>query len=160
MVLDLASKSIELARTKIGVTEHPAGSNRGPDVDVFIRVGGGLDPTKGQYAWCASFVSWAIIEAGKSLGLSPRLKKSARALGLVEKNGDLVLPAPLPNCIFVMDHGKGLGHTGFVYAMDVKDPGLLYTLEGNSDAAGSRTGGSVVLRTRQAKDCCAFIQIA
>ncbi len=159
MIVDIESKTIEIARTQIGVTEHPPGSNRGPEVDRYLA-SVGLDASKGAYAWCAAFVSHCVREAGKALNYTLRFKRSARALGLVQNNPDLILPAPIPGCIGVIDHGGGLGHTFFIYALDLTNPGTLFTLEGNSDAAGSRTGGSVVLRTRQAKDCCAFIQIA
>lgn len=154
---DLASKSVEIARTKIGVEEVPRGSNRGPDVDIFLREGGGLDPSKGAYAWCASFCSWAIIEAGKALGIQPQFKRSARALGLLEVNKSLVIDAPTENCIAVMDHGGGKGHAFFVTGVNGDN---MNTLEGNSDAlTGSRTGGSVVVRTRLASDCAGFIAI-
>lgn len=160
MILNLESEAIKVARTKIGVTEDPPGSNRGTDVDMFLAIGGGLDAKNGKYAWCAAYVSWAIIVAGQNLGLKPRFRRSSRALGLLEKNQDLILPAPLANCVGVMDHDGIKGHAFFVYALDLSNPGNLYTLEGNSDAAGSRTGGSVVLRERRVEDCAGFIQIA
>lgn len=159
MILDLASKAIEIARTQIGVTEHPPGSNRGPEVDKYLAAAG-LDASSGHYAWCAAFCSWSIIEAAKALGFAPRFKRSARALGLLERNPDLILPAPLPQCIGVIDHDGTLGHAFFIYDIDANDPGLLMTLEGNSDVAGSRTGGSVVLRSRRVEECKGFIQIA
>lgn len=159
--MDLATKAIELARTKVGVEEVPRGSNRGRDVDEFLRVGGGLDPSAGKYAWCAAFVSWAIIRAGEALGAKPQFRRSARALGLLEKNPALIIDTPEPNSIFVIAHGdKGLGHTGFVIALDLSNPGVLLTLEGNSDSlTGSRTGGSCVLRTRRIDECKSFLQI-
>ena len=53
-----AARSIDavLAEAKrfAGVTEQPAGSNRGVEVDYFVREAG-LDP-KGAYPWCACFV--------------------------------------------------------------------------------------------------------
>lgn len=93
------------------------------------------------------------------LGATPLFRRSARALGLLERNPGLVIAAPVPNCIFIQDHGGRLGHTGFVLSIDADDAGLLHTLEGNSDAAGSRTGGSVVLRTRRVDECRAFLEV-
>lgn len=159
MSLDLASKAIEIARTQVGVEEVPRGSNRGPAVDEYLR-SVGLDSSRASYAWCAAFCSWSIAQAAKALGIKPQFRGSAGALRLLEKNPGLILDTPVPNSIFVMDFGKGKGHTGFVYAID-PDGEKLWTVEGNSDSAGSRTGGSVVLLdTRRVSKCAGFLRIA
>lgn len=48
--------------------------------------------------------------------------------------------------IFVMDHGKGRGHTGLV---DAVEAGMLRTIEGNTDASKTREGGGVYRLTRK-----------
>jgi hypothetical protein len=50
---------------------------------------------------------------------------------------------------FIMDYGKGLGHTGIVVSVEGDS---FTTIEGNTDAGGSRTGGSVCLRSRRFDD--------
>ena len=48
--------------------------------------------------------------------------------------------------IFIMDHGGGLGHTGFIERVE---GGLITTLEGNTDASRTREGGGVYRLTRK-----------
>jgi hypothetical protein len=45
-----------------------------------------------------------------------------------------------PGMVFIMDHGRGLGHTGFIEAVD---GGFVSTIEGNTDASMTREGGGV-----------------
>lgn len=139
----LGAQAILIGKKFIGVTEHPPGSNRGPEVDMFIRVGsqGRLNPANGSYPWCACFVSYCVLEAIKTVGAPQMFIPSAGALALLQLNYRLRIPDPEPGCVGVIDHGGGKGHAFFI--TDVKKP-TLDTLEGNSDRAGSRTGGSVV----------------
>jgi hypothetical protein len=51
-----------------------------------------------------------------------------------------------PGMIFIISHGKGLGHTGFVEHVH---GGLLHTVEGNTDATKTREGGGVYRLTRR-----------
>ena len=157
--MTLSDKTIEIARDQVGVTEHPPGSNRGPEVDRYLR-SAGLDPAKGAYPWCAALVSWCVLEATKAVGGPPQFRGSAGALRLVELNGNLRLVGPIPGCVFVMDHGAGKGHAGFVLSIDEEDPDLLLTLEGNTDAAGSRTGGQCMIRTRRRDEIHAYLRVA
>jgi hypothetical protein len=48
--------------------------------------------------------------------------------------------------VFVMDHGAGRGHTGYVEALS---DGRLRTIEGNSSNGGSREGTGVFALTRR-----------
>jgi hypothetical protein len=48
--------------------------------------------------------------------------------------------------IFIIDHGRGLGHTGLVEKVS---GGLLTTIEGNTDASKTREGGGVYRLTRK-----------
>ena len=53
--LTLGQKIISSARSELGVTESPAGSNTGPRVKVY-------QSSTGMYGqpWCASFVTWVL----------------------------------------------------------------------------------------------------
>jgi hypothetical protein len=166
----LDERCIQIARGYLGVREHPPKSNRGPDVDRFIRVGGGLTPEGNHYAWCASLVSDVVVEAytrrdGVQLDLvgPPQFKGSPAALGLLHNNPGLRLKRPTANCIFIMDHGGGKGHAGFV--VDVLENGHLLTIEGNTGPgpaapAKDREGDGVYQRVdRVAADCCGFLRI-
>lgn len=154
--MTLGEKAVQIAITQEGVTEHPPGSNRGPSVDSYLR-SVGLDPTHGKFAWCAAFVSWCILAATKVVGGPPQFRGTAGALRLLALNPGLVIPNPEPFCIAVEDHSEGKGHAYFVVA---NDNGVLRTLEGNTDANGSRTGGQVMRRTRLAANCKGFLRIA
>lgn len=157
--MTLATKTVEIARAQAGVLEHPPGSNRGPEVDAYLRAAG-LDPTQGAYPWCAALVTWCVIEATKIVGGPPAFRGSAGALRLLDLNPGLRLAAPIEPCVFVMDHGQGKGHAGFVLSIDAQDPDILLTLEGNTDAGGSRTGGQAMLRTRRRAEIAGYLRIA
>jgi hypothetical protein len=130
------------------VHEQPPRSNRGPEVDVYLKTVG---VPVGNF-WCAAFVYWCFEQAARSLGRpNPLFKtagclahwnnapsKGARRIPGAEATAN---PALLrPGMIFIMDHGKGLGHTGLVEKVE---DGVIVTLEGNANAAGSRDGGGV-----------------
>jgi hypothetical protein len=141
-VTDVARAALELAAAAIGVREHPPGSNRGPEIDEYLR-NVGLDRGMGSYPWCAAFVCTMATAAG-----ALQLRKSAACLRLVELNHALALPVPEDGCIFVHLLPDGHGHTGFVER--VNDDGTLATIEGNTDGSGSRTGGCVMRQQRAA----------
>lgn len=142
---ELAAKVLESAMADLGITEHPAGSNRGERVDEFIR-SVGLDPTAGSFPWCAAFVSYHIQQAAAALSWPLTFKRSASCHRLVELNYRVALAAPIDGCVFVHLQADGHGHAGFV--VEARPDGSISTLEGNSDANGSRTGGSVVRNVR------------
>lgn len=136
------------------VREVPPGSNKGPDVEAYLRsVGLG-----GGYSWCAAFVYWCFGKAAADLGRTNPLFKTAGCLahwnGAPTKGARRVLtskaqadPALLqPGMIFIMDHGGGLGHTGLVESVS---GGMITTLEGNANVAGSREGVGVFRLTRK-----------
>lgn len=149
--MSVAQTAIELAAAAIGVHEQPPGSNRGPEVDEYLR-NVGLDPASGSYPWCAAFVSTMATAAG-----ALQLRKSASCQRLVELNHDLVLAAPEDGCIFVHLSPNHTGHTGFVE--HVNDDGSLSTIEGNTDAAGGRTGGQVMRQMRSAGYAQVFLAL-
>jgi len=144
---DLARRSLARARAALGVTEHPPGSNRGPEVDGYLR-DVGLDASKGAYPWCAAFVSAMVMRTADDHNLPHQFHGSASVRKLLELNKMLEIPGPEPGCIFIHLGEDGHGHAGFVESLAAG--GALETIEGNSDAHGSRTGGSVVTGFRRA----------
>lgn len=149
---DVAKTALGLATAAIGVKEDPPGSNRGREVDEYLR-NVGLDPSRGSYPWCAAFVSTMCTAAG-----ALQLHKSASCANLLNLNLDLQLSAPEDGCIFVHMNPDGHGHTGFVE--HVNPDGTLSTIEGNTDPHGSRTGGQVMRQTRQREYVKAYLRIA
>jgi hypothetical protein len=128
----LPQQTLIVAHSQLHVREI-GGNNLGPEVQKY-QAFCGLHPGD---PWCACFVSWCIDQAAQQLGLpSYRFKKSGAALGLLHRNPDLLLTAPEPGCVFVIDHGGGKGHTGFAVAVNID--GTIATLEGNTNVHGTR----------------------
>lgn len=150
----LLSAALMTAISQINVVEVPMGSNRGPQVDVYLRRVG-LDPTAGSYSWCAAFVYYCFDEAAKSLSVKNPLPKTAGVLKLwktsafskISQADALNNPALVtPGDIFIIDHGAGLGHTGIVESIN---GGNMVTVEGNTNGALSRNGYGVFRQNKR-----------
>lgn len=136
------------------VKEQPRNSNRGPEVDAYLRRAGAPPGC----AWCCAFVYWCMDEAARALGQPNPMVRTAGCLHhwnrapahgarriLISQAKDA--PSLIqPGMIFIISHGKGLGHTGFVERVH---GGLLHTVEGNTDATKTREGGGVYRLTRR-----------
>jgi len=141
-------KHIEIAITQIGVEENPRGSNWGKDIKKYLNSVGIDFPA----SWCAAFVYWCCQEAGKAI-----LPKTGGVLAMWNKSKpEMKFSAPKAGDIFIMDFGKGLGHTGFVEKVEGDK---LYTIEGNTNDTGSREGYEVCRRERSALKCKGFIRL-
>lgn len=132
---------IATGRSQLGQSERPSNSNRQQYGDWYGMNG---------VAWCAIWVSWVFWHAGYGLPNSIRSAKGfaycpdivtwaqkngtwRRAGSYRPKRGDIIL---------FSFGGKRADHVGIVQG--VLPDGRIHTLEGNSNAGGSRTGGSVV----------------
>ena len=157
----IPEKMVLLAREEIGVSEVD-GTNCGPRVDEY-KAATWLDADKG-WPWCAAFICWLIKEAIEEdvKGFQrPRTagawdfenwakKESAHGVELRKpthediKAGDIV--------IFTFSH----------IALAVKDidpSGYVITIEGNTNGAGSREGGSVLEKKRHVSKIRSRIRI-
>lgn len=146
--------SLKIAERQNGVQEVPKNSNAGPAVESYLKsVGLG----KG-YAWCMAFVYWAAQRAADELKIQNPLIKTAGVLRQWnEIQAAYKFKSPKPGDIFIMDYGKGQGHTGFV--VDVYSNGTLKTIEGNTNDDGSREGYEVAYRTRKTSQIKGYIRI-
>jgi hypothetical protein len=149
--IDVAGKEAEA-----GIREVPRNSNRGPRIETYLK---SID-LPGGLSWCAAFVYWCFKEASRRLaaGTVCPLVKTGGCLdhwNRCEASGARRLKAAdalqnpgllRPGHIFIMDHGRGLGHTGVIERIS---GGLLYTIEGNTDASKTREGGGVYRLTRK-----------
>jgi hypothetical protein len=154
---DLLGKVLEAARGEIGTMEDPLGSNRGPRVDQYLSCCG-LNPASGHFPWCAGFVYFCYNEATKTLGRSNPVVKTGGVLahwnkagqqGIARVTANQAMNNPSlvkPGHIFIMDFGKGAGHTGLVEQVT---GGKLVTIEGNTNDGGSREGIGVFRRTQR-----------
>jgi hypothetical protein len=142
------------------------GKNAGPDVEKYLH---SLGMTKGS-PWCAAFVSWCVMTA---LGLSkPPKWCSGSAVSLFQVAGrskTCVKVTPVDadfktkvKAGWIWSRAqddaaaaaarKGVwcqGHTGVVVKVD--DVGF-HTIEGNTNAAGSREGDGVYHKTQKWSD--------
>jgi hypothetical protein len=150
----LMKAAIAIARTQNGVRERPRNSNRGRDVEKYLR---SVNCPPGN-AWCAAFVFWCVKQASEETGVPNPCARSAGALVQWNRAGEKRLervsakaakedPALIvPGMVFVIDSGKGLGHTGFVTSVR---GAMLDTIEGNTGATKTREGGGVYTLMRK-----------
>jgi len=140
---------LQIAITQIGNQEIPKNSNWGEHVQKYLKSVGITFPA----SWCGAFVYWCC--------------KQAYPTNILYKTGGVlmqwnkVLPQykhsePKVGDIFIMDFGKGLGHTGFVENIIGNE---IETIEGNSNDEGSREGYEVCRRKRKISSCKGFIRI-
>jgi len=140
--MKLSEKALLVAISQIGKSEKPHGSNWGEPVKTYLASVGINFPA----SWCMAFIYWCFSEASKNLKVSNTAVKTGGVLAAWNK----ALPAqksknPGIGSVFIMDHGKGLGHTGIVEKFDEK---FIYTIEGNTNDTGSREGIEVCRRKR------------
>lgn len=70
----LTKEVIAFAKTQIGVMEQPLGSNRGLEIDEYLRTVG-LNPSKDSYPWCVAFTHYCYQKAGEKLVVeNPHIK--------------------------------------------------------------------------------------
>jgi hypothetical protein len=151
----LAKAAIDFAITQIGVMEKPLGSNRGLEVDGYLRAAG-LDPAGGNFPWCVAFTHFCYKQAAENVGLqNPHIKtagvldhwnKAGTKPTVVRVTNDKAVADPglvKPGSLFIIDLGQGEGHSGMV--IDVAN-GRLVTIEGNTNDNGSRNGIGVFQR--------------
>lgn len=129
---------VEVARSYLGVTESPLGSDRGEGIDEWLAFVG-LPPGN---KYCAAFVTFVLHRATAKVNTASPIQGGARAKGLMEQfqaagrwvdaeaARAMVVP---PGSVAVWDrspNGDGPeGHTGVV----VKDFGsVMHTVEANT----------------------------
>lgn len=156
----LSARALDIATHQLGVREKGA-SNSGPEVDKYLQ-SVGLKP---GYPWCMAFVYWCYNQASLQSGVPNFLIKTAGVmhqwneqqpvrkivLNKVLKDAAIIRPG----AVFIMDYGKGTGHTGLVEKIHGS---YVDTIEGNTNDEGSREGYEVCRRTRRLTSIKGFIQ--
>lgn len=144
-------KHLEIARGELGKAEVPNGSNWGPHVQKYLASVGITFPA----SWCMAFVYWCAKSAYPNQD-EGGLKRTGGVLDQWNSRPALRVKTPQPGDIFIMDFGKGLGHTGIVEQV-LGDK--ILTIEGNTNDEGSREGYEVAKRTRNISSCKGFLRI-
>ncbi|MBN3004529.1 CHAP domain-containing protein [Chromobacterium alkanivorans] len=149
----LGQDALKIAATQLGVTEQPRGSNDGPQVRDYlasVKLGPG-------YAWCMAFVYWCTAKVCADLHQANPLLQTAGVMRQWNERPALRVSTPLPGDVFIMDFGKGQGHTGFVEK--VLPDGRIQTVEGNTNGDGSREGYAVCRRIRAASSIKGYLRV-
>lgn len=126
----------------VGVREA-TGKNDGPQIKEFlkaVKLGEG-------YAWCAAFVRYIFDLCGIPTTINAMALSAHRPGHLVYSKGKK-LKEPKAGDVFTLyyAHLKRIGHTGF---FDKEINSKVYrTVEGNTNAAGSREGDGVYIKYR------------
>lgn len=142
----MTKKVIDIARSQLGVSEQPHGSNKGPEVDQYLACVGIHSPA----AWCAAFVVWTHLQAGVT-----NIARTGGVLDLYNKSPENRVKNPEPGDVVIFDYGGGKGHTGIVEAVSGD---TLTTIEGNTNDDGSREGYEVARRQRSASKAKGFLR--
>ena len=126
------------ARGELGRCEAPPGSNR----NCYAHEAGHDD---GQ-PWCATFVVAMMRRAGVRLP-SESAYTPTMANGFKQAGRWTTTPQPGAVVFFQWPKMGRIAHVGIVEA--VLGDGSIATIEGNTDAAGGRTGGRVMRQRRR-----------
>lgn len=143
---------LKVAATQLGVSEKPRGSNDGPEVRQYlasVKLGAG-------FPWCMAFVYWCTAQVCRDLQQTNPLLMTGGVMRQWNERPSLRVARPRPGDVFVMDYGKGVGHTGLVEKVDGAN---IHTIEGNTNDEGSREGYEVCRRIRPIAKCKGFLRI-
>ena len=147
---------VAILKAEEGVREFPANSNRGKRVEDY-QAATWLTGT--GWPWCAAFICWGIRELERTHPLPFKRPQTAGAWDFENwaksqgvkrfkprgkiKAGDIV--------IFTFSH-IGL-------AIEDERGGSVKTIEGNTDASGSREGGGVHIKSRPVSSIRSHIRL-
>ena len=148
--MKMAPKIVRIARAEIGV-EELGNTNCGPRVNEY-KSATWLDPEQ-AWPWCAAFIDWTIMKAMETGGPytferpqtagawsledwsleQDKSTNTKRNPGKDIKSGDIVI--------------FKFSHVGF--AVGAPRDEMFASVEGNTDAGGSREGQGVFLKVRK-----------
>ena len=157
----VAEKMVSLAREEIGVSEVD-GSNCGPRVDEY-KAATWLDADKG-WPWCAAFICWLVREAIEGEDVKFKRPRTAGAWDFEnwakqQSTNGVELRKPTNEDIKAGDIVVfTFSHIGLA-VKDADSSGYVVTIEGNTNGAGSREGGSVLEKKRHVSKIRSRIRI-
>lgn len=158
---------LKIASTQLEVRE--TSKNQGPGIEKYWAATSYTEGYKNREPWCAAFVAWVIAEAmrrGHALGLTEATRPKSAAvrdwLTWAEKPSSGALVFHVGDKDHKPDDGDIVVFT-FSHIGIVAGPltnGYFRTVEGNTDASGSREGGGVFAKNRASSLAKAFIRLA
>lgn len=134
---------VAIAESQLAVRES-SGNNDGVQVQAFLATTG----LKGNYPWCAAFLSWTFIQASVKAPRSAYAPDWFRQNVVYRQHTPTITPfTSKPAQVFgLYFESKGrVAHVGMITG----ESRLSYTtIEGNTNAAGSREGDGVYRKIR------------
>ena len=127
-------KAVLTAVECVGIKETPMGSNRGPDIDFWLKRCGVPVPEDKtipmpQNAWCAAFVSWVLSCAGTTQRKFARVHDWVHKSGLTAVSIENVQAGDL-GCFLRPD---GTGHIWLIIGKQMGSKGwVTMNVEGNT----------------------------
>jgi len=147
------ARAVNWAKSRVGIVEHPAGSNQGPKITAWQELSG---YPGGGVPWCQCFVN-ASAYVGTRKRLKPALigGYTVSVVNMADR-GDhglkrISLEAAQPGdwLFFNFPGGESVDHVGLFMS---RDGSTVHTIEGNTSAEGASgsqsNGGGVFRRTR------------
>lgn len=136
---DFTDALLAKCRATIGEGETE-GKNRSPAIDGWNKRAG----APAGSPWCVSWAFCMHADTADDLGVPMLFPKTAGALKLWHLGEAHRVPLPFPGCVGILDTGDpgGYGHVFIVEAV-APDSLTISSLEGNTNAAGSREGDQV-----------------
>lgn len=126
---------LDVARSQLGVHEDPAYSNRVKYSDWYGMVG----------PWCDMFVSWCAEQSGNADVIGRFAYTPSHEAWFRSQGREVNIRDAEPGDILFFNFIGRTSHVGIVEAN--RGDGLV-TIEGNTNGAGSRDGGSVIRHFR------------
>lgn len=130
---------INQARRLVGMSETPSRNNRGPELDRLVLSVGG----KPGLPWCGYFMM--AIHKRCNLPMA-----GGMAMSWFTPSRKVKSPAPADAFSIWNRYMKRIGHVGLVESVSPSG-NMIFTIEGNTNATGSRDGSSVARLTRPMK---------
>lgn len=156
-----------VAREYLGLRE--TSTNRGPHLEEFWKATNYPDGATNREPWCSAFVTFCVKEADRrspiiNLRVPPFFPAVDQWLPWARnpETGCLIFSGasgdrrPMAGDIVVFQ--PKLSHVGIV-ADDYDGHGIVHTIEGNTNEAGSREGDGVFQKLRTIGFCGSFIRV-
>lgn len=142
-------KLISTAERQLHVRED--GYNDGKEVRKYLRSTG---LGKG-YPWCAAFVTWCHDENNIPNPGSARVVDWFNSNVVWQRDWRKNQPEILPGYVGALYY-ENLGRLGHIFIVEYEDTNNYYTIEGNTNRAGSREGDGVYRKIRPKKSVAAL----
>lgn len=149
--MSAVAEIIKIAKAEVGYHEGRSGGHWNNKEKYAAQVPGLAWVSDEGQPWCATFVSWVVLQAGVAEYYPRTASTDAGAAWFKARNGWSTYPAIGAQVFY--GHNGDMSHTGLVYDYDAD---YIYTVEGNTNTDGSAEGDGVYLKKRARRD--AFVQ--